>query len=604
MDFETWPNLPGMFFEQARRKGSAPFLWAKRDETWQPVSWTDAADQARRLARALRRLGVAPGDRVVVVAENSPEWAIADFAIMAAGAVTVPAYTTNTARDHAHILTDCGAGIAIVSSAKLAAPLLQAIAGLPEVTQLIAIEPPGDQVPGHVTVTAWADALADGAAEAVPPEGADAFDPDAVAAGLDRDAVACLIYTSGTGGAPKGVMLSHRAILANCVGAYHVLLELGLGDEVFLSFLPLSHSYEHSCGLMFPVAIGAQIYYAESVEALSGNLVEVRPTIMTSVPRLYEVMRQRILTGVARAGGLKARLFHLAHDYGRREYENPGGLGLIERLLDGVVERMVRHKVRARFGGRLKAMVSGGAPLNYDVGVFFTALGLRLLQGYGQTEAAPVVSVNPPRKIKMETVGPPLHGVEVRFADDGEILVRGPLLMDGYWNQPDATAAVLIDGWLHTGDIGEADEDGFIKITDRKKDIIVLSGGDNVSPQRIEGILCLEPEIGQAMVIGDQKPHLVALIVPEETFVKESAARHGKGADLATLREDSAFRDAVGDAIERANANLSVLERIKRFAIAREPFSVENEMMTPTMKVRRHVVGKAYAEELERLYRR
>lgn len=598
MDFETWPNLPAMLFTQAKSKGAQPFLWAKRDGDWQATTWQEAAEQVRRLARTLRASGVAPGDRVVLVADNSPEWAICDFAIMAAGAITVPAYTTNTPRDHAHILTDSGAKIAILSSARLATPFLEAVSQLPAVTQIIAMEQPTVTIPDHVTLMMWDAAMSGGA------ESDGGFDPESEAAGLSRDAVACLIYTSGTGGAPKGVMLSHRAILANCVGAYHVLLDLGLGDEIFLSFLPLSHSYEHSCGLMFPVAIGAQIYYAESVEALTNNLVEVRPTIMTSVPRLYEVMRQRILVGVNRAGGLKAKLFKLAHEYGRKEYEAPGSLGLMERVLNGLVERMVREKVRGRFGGRLKAMVSGGAPLNYDVGVFFTALGLRLMQGYGQTEAAPVISVNPPTKIKMATVGPPLHGVEVSFAEDGEILVRGPLLMDGYWNQPDATAATLVDGWLHTGDVGEADEDGFIRITDRKKDIIVMSGGDNVSPQRVEGILCLEQEIGQAMVVGDKQPHLVALIVPDETFVKEWASANGASDDLAALAENSDFRSAMSQAIDRSNAGLSNLEKVKRFAIAREPFTVDNEMMTPTMKVRRHVVTDRYQAELDGLYGR
>ncbi len=593
MDLDRWPNLIAMFFDQAERLGGQPFVWAKRHDAWQSVSWDQAADQAMRLADALTAIGVTSGNRVLLVADNGPEWAIADFAILAAGGITVPAYTTNTARDHHHLLTDSGASVAIVSTAALARPLLEAAADALDLKHVIAIDPPDADVPAAITLSLWRDAMAS------PPK-----DPDEIkarAAEIAPTALACLIYTSGTGGAPKGVMLSHRAIMTNCVGAYNLLLEVGLGDEVFLSFLPLSHSYEHSCGLMFPVSIGAQIYYAEGVETLAANLVEVRPTIMTSVPRLYEVMRQRILQGVKRAGGLKATMFHKAVALGRKRLEGKS-LGVGERLVDALLDKLVRDKVRGRFGGQLKAMVSGGAPLNYDVGVFFSALGLRLLQGYGQTEAAPVVSCNPPRKIKLETVGPPLKDVEVKIADDGEILVRGTLLMDGYWNQQKITEETLRDGWLHTGDIGEFDRDGYIKITDRKKDIIVMSGGDNISPQRIEGILCLEPEIGQAMVAGDGKPHLVSIIVPDESFVHEWCRKAGGHKDLTDLKTDAAFRDAIGEAVARANDGLSVIEKVKRFMIADEAFTTDNALMTPTMKVRRHAVFRRYGDEIDALF--
>ena len=591
MTFDSWPNLVAMFFSQAERMGDRPFLWRKRDGAWTALTWRETAEQARALAGALRGWGLAQGDRVVLCSENAPHWAIADFAIMAAGGVTVPAYTTNTVRDHEHVLTDSGATMAVVSSGAPARRLLEASGSAPALGRVVAVEPP-DGAAASCAVSGWDEALAAGA-------GAALDDP----AAIDGGALACLIYTSGTGGAPKGVMLSHRAILANCVGAHDLLVELGLGDEVFLSFLPLSHAYEHSCGLMFPTAVGAQIYYAESIEALGANLGEAQPTIMTAVPRLYETMRQRILSGVARQGGLKAKLFRLAVELGRKRYESGGRLGFGERLADAVVERLVRDKVRARFGGRLKALVSGGAPLNYDVGVFFVALGLRVLQGYGQTEAAPVISCNPPRRVRLETVGKPVTGVEARCAGDGEILVRGPLLMDGYWGRPDATAEALRDGWLHTGDIGEIDDDGYIRITDRKKDVIVNSGGDNVAPQRVEGILALEPEIAQAMVVGDRRPHMAGLVVPSEEFVADWARANGAAPDLAALAGDARFRAAIGEAVARANRGLSVIEKVKRFAIAGEAFTVENAMMTPTLKIRRHEVLKHYGDRLEALYR-
>ena len=315
------------------------------------------------------------------------------------------------------------------------------------------------------------------------------------------DDTACLIYTSGTGGVPKGVMLSHRNIIGNCRGAYRLLEQLGLGDEVFLSFLPLSHSYEHTAGLMFPISIGAEIYFAEGADTLAANLLEARPTIMTAVPRLYETMHQRIRLGIQREHGLKRRLFEQAVAIGRKRLAGER-LALGERLLDPVLDRLVRDKVRARFGGRLKAMISGGAPLNPEIGGFFLALGVTLLQGYGQTEAAPVIACNPPDRIRIDTVGPALDGVEIRIAEDGEILVRGDNVMKGYWNDPEATARTLDEGWLHTGDIGALDPDGYLRITDRKRDFIKNSGGDMISPARVESALTLAPEIAQAMVIG------------------------------------------------------------------------------------------------------
>jgi long-chain acyl-CoA synthetase len=590
MDYERCPSLPRMFFDVAARKGDAPFLWAKREGAYRSTSFREAARQVRALARGLADLGIRPGDRVMLVAENRPEWGIADLAIMAAGAVTVPAYTTNTTADHLHILTNSGAKVAIVSRASFAARLLPAVFQAPEVTAVVAMEPPGASPQGGPPIKTWTEMVSG-------PEA----DESRTGALIRRDP-ACIIYTSGTGGVPKGVVLSHGAILHNCMGAYHLLLEMGLDDEVFLSFLPLSHSYEHTAGLMFPISIGAQIYYAEGVEMLAQNMGEAKPTIMTAVPRLYETMHARITRDVTRAGGLKKTLFDAAVRLGRKRYERGGRLGFLDAIPDAVVDTLVRNKVRGRFGGRLKALVSGGAPLNVEIGLFFHALGLRLLQGYGQTESAPVVSCNLPGKIKMHTVGPPLRGVEVRIAEDGEILVRGELVMIGYWRDPEGTAATVRDGWLHTGDVGRFDSDGYIEITDRKKDIIVNSGGDNLSPARVEGFLTLEPEIGQAMVYGDKRPHLVGLVVPNKEFAERWAKNHGKEADTAALAKEPAFEAALWAAVERVNGRLSNIEKVRRVIVATEPFTVDNGMMTPTLKIRRHKIREHYGAALERLY--
>jgi len=588
-------NLVSMFFDQADALGERPFLWAKRDGRYHPLSWRDVAARVSALARGLRAMGVDRGDRIALVAENGPDWVVADIAIMTAGAITVPAYTTNTADDHRHILTDSGASGAIVSTRRLATPVLEAAGRSASTRFVITIEQPHLEPGTEVEVLSWDEVAARGHE--------DHTNLIEEATHLTRTDTACIIYTSGTTGAPKGVMLSHGSILHNCAGAFNALLELGLGDEVFLSFLPLSHSYEHTVGIYFPILIAAQVYFAEGVETLAANMVEARPTIMTAVPRLYEALHTKILRGVERTSGIKEKLFRRALSLGERRYRDPSSLGLFGRLDDRVLDEVVRDKVRASFGGRLKALVSGGAPLNPEIGVFFTALGLRILQGYGQTESGPVVSVNRPSGPKMHTVGPPLTDTEVRIAADGEILIRGELVMQGYWGHEKETGETVVDGWLHTGDIGEIDDDGHIVITDRKKDIIVNSGGDNISPARVEGLLTIEPEIAQAMVWGDKRPNLVALVVPDGEWMADWARAAGRDADLAALAEDADFRKALGDAVERVNGGLSLIEKVRRFTIAPEPFTIANEQLTPTMKIRRHVLKAVYGEALEALYR-
>ncbi len=576
---EDWPSLPAMFFAQAARLAPKPFLWAKHGGAWRALSWGEVAQKARTLSRGLTALGLKPGDRVVLVSENRPEWLIADIAIMAAGCITVPAYVTNTADDHLHVLNNSGARIAMVSTTRLAQRLLPAAVRAGQLETVIALEKPElDQSLG-VDLRTWQE-IEDLGASADEGAGGAGEEGGAEPIAGKREDTACIIYTSGTGGAPKGVMLSHGAILSNCANTRSILRHLHFHNDVFLSFLPLSHSYEHTAGQFLPIIVGAQIYYAEGADTIAANMAEVRPTLMTAVPRFYETLQQRISHGVNRTGGYRKKLFDRTLELGRARYLAPQSLGLGARITDAMLSLLVRRAIRRRFGGRLKAFISGGAPLNYEVGMFFTALGISTLQGYGQTETAPVVSCNPPERIKLETVGPPLPDTEVRIAEDGEILVRGELMMQGYWQDPEATAAAMSDGWIHTGDIGAFDDDGYLRITDRKKDIIVNSGGDNVSPQRIEGILSLEPEIAQAMVYGDRKPYLVALIV-------------------ANADADG----GIGDAVKRVNDKLSPLERIRHFAIADEPFAIANGQLTPTLKIRRHVITETYRGNIEALYK-
>jgi long-chain acyl-CoA synthetase len=597
MDYDSCRSLPAMFFDKVDRLGDKPFLWAKAEERYRPISWAAAAREIRRLALGLRSLGIGQGERVALVSENRPEWVIADLAIMSAGAITVPAYVTHTVDDHRHVLANSGARAVIVSKPPLSARVLAAANQVATVETVITIEPTRGQA-SAVDIRSWEEMLARG--------GEIPDDTSKLVAAIMPDDTACLIYTSGTGGIPKGVITSHRNILANCRGAHRLLETLGLGNEVFLNFLPLSHSYEHTAGLMFPISLGAEIYFAEGAETLAINMIEARPTIMTAVPRLYETLHRRITLGVERKGGLTRRLFDKATVIGRKRLSSQAPT-LGERLYDPLLDRLVRAKLRRRFGGRLKAMVSGGAPLNPEIGSFFLALGVRLLQGYGQTEAAPVIACNSPARIKIDTVGPPLDGVRVRIADDGEILVAGDNVMKGYWNDPEATARAFEDGWLKTGDVGRLDDDGYIRITDRKRDFIKNSGGETISPARVEGYLTLEREIAQAMVFGDRRPYLVAVLVPDTEFAATympgyDAPAEGPVGDFRALATDPGFAKAIGAVVTRVNNALSPIERVRRFVIADEPFAIANGQLTPTLKIKRHVIRDTYGDALDALY--
>ncbi|MBL6782772.1 MAG: long-chain fatty acid--CoA ligase [Alphaproteobacteria bacterium] len=571
--------LSDQFFEMAAAQSAKPFLYEKTGGVWQGRTYGEVANDVLRAAAMLRMLGVNKGDRVVIGSENCMNWAIADLAIMTLGALVVPSYSTNTVADHLHVINDSGAVLAITSAGELAEKMAAASDRSKACKTLVCFDDPALKTkPKSITVKSWKKEMAQ-------------IDPSQfgdIRVKLDPDDVSCLIYTSGTGGQPKGVMLTHRSISANVEGVRQMLERADLvKGQRFLSLLPLSHSYEHTGGLHLPVRMGAEIWYCESVDQVSSNLQEAQPTLMIAVPRLYEVLYDRIERGLKAKGGLSETLFRKAVALGLKKLDGKR-LSLTEKLMDRALERLVRAKVRQRLGGRLCYFCSGGAPLNPDIGRFFLAIGVGILQGYGQTEASPVISLNPPDDIRISTVGVPVPGVDLIFDDDGQILVRGDMVMQGYWGAPDATADAIQDGWLHTGDIGEMDADGYVKITGRKKEIIVNSGGDNIAPARVEALLSIHPDIEQAMLTGDKRPWLAAVIVP-------SAEMRG----LPKAEQQKHLKAACDD----INANLSPLEKIRRFIIADEPFSIENGEMTPTLKVRRHVVIKRYAKTLDALYK-
>ena len=574
-------NLPGSFFEFASQDPDKTLLVSKKGDEWVPITYQETDEQVRKLAQMLVDLGVKPDDKVFISAENRPEWAIADLAIMSIGAVVVPAFVTNTEDDFYYIMSHSDSVVGITSGGGLADTVARAASNCADLKTLIVMDgETKSRSNKNLKVLDWSAEMAKASPLA---------DIDDRVAKLDSEDVCCFIYTSGTGGRPKGVMLTHKSIQANITAAIELLEEGNVADDQrFLSLLPLSHSYEHTAGMHLPFQTRSEVWYCESADQIANNLQEVSPTLMTAVPRLYEVLHDRITRGVKAKGGLSEKLFNAAVNIGVKRM-NGNRLTIGEALLNPLLDKLVRKKVKGRLGGRLEFFISGGAALNPEIGGFFMGLGVNLLQGYGQTEASPLISANRPKNIKIETVGPAVADVEVKLTDDGEIICRGDLLMKGYWKDQAATDATIVDGWLHTGDLGSIDDQGYITITGRKKEIIVNSGGDNIAPSRVEGILAMEPEIEQVMIDGDKKPWMAAVIVPSPSLVE--AAEDAK-----------AVEKAVSDAVERSNHRLSKLEQIRRFIIADEPFTVANAQMTATLKVRRHVVREVYGERIDALY--
>ena len=594
VDFNKFNSVISLFDKQSTALSEKPYLWHKIDNEYLPLTWKQVRNKVEKLSIVLKNLGILKGDRVVIVSENRPEWQISDLAIMAIGAITVPAYITNTTTDHEYIIKHSGARCLILSNHNLAQKVLPAVAKCSQCQTVIKIENDNEIYDNPVSVLSWKSLLEENIEQS--------FNLTTAAEEHKRQDTACIIYTSGTGGNPKGVMLSHGAMLMNCSGAEYLLKEIvsSLDEIRFLSWLPLSHSYEHTLQF-YQIGIGAQIYYAEGIDKLLINMGETKPHFMTAVPRFYDSLHAKISQGLKKQSKLSQMFFSETIRLGKKIYHEENLSGF-ESLKNSILNKIVRKKINKRFGGNLKALISGGSALNFEVGLYLTALGLPLLQGYGQTETGPVVSANPPSKIKLDTVGTIFKGTKIKIADDGEILVSGENVMNGYWDDPKSTSSTLINGWIHTGDIGALDVDGYLKITDRKKDIIVNAGGDNISPSRIEAKLDIEPEISQSMMYGDYKNYLVAIIVPDREFAKKWAKDNDKEFSIKELIKDETFIKVIKQTTEKVNKQLSVIEQIRKFLLIDKEFTIENEMMTPTLKVRRFMVKLNYKNELEELY--
>ena len=575
LNFDEFNSVVKIFDKQSSMLQDQPYLWRKIDDKYSSLSWKEVRNNVEIFSTALKNLGILAGDRVVIVSENRPEWQIADLSIMAVGAISVPAYTTSTTNDYEYIIKHSGARCIIVSNHDLANKVLPAVLNSHMCQTVIKINDDNKNYDVPITVLSWNSLINE--------NNNNVLQLTESINNHKRTDTACIIYTSGTGGNPKGVMLSHGAMLANCTGCKYLLEDIvsSLKEIRFLSWLPLSHSYEHTI-TFYMIGIGAQIYYAEGIEKLLVNMAEARPHFMTAVPRFYDSLHARISQGLKKQSKVSQFFFKETLRLGKKTYFNEP-LSFFEKKFNGLLNKIVRKKVNKRFGGSLKALVSGGAALNFEVGLYLSALGLPLLQGYGQTETAPVVSANPPNKIKLDTVGPVFKGTKVKIAEDGEILVSGENVMNGYWNDPKATSSTLINGWIHTGDIGELDEEGYLKITDRKKDIIVNAGGDNISPSRVEEKLNIEPEIAQSMMYGDFKNYLVAILVPDRDYTQEWAKDHHKEFNIKKLNQDSDFIKMIKTTTERVNKKLSQIEQVRKFLLIDEEFTVENNMMTPTL---------------------
>ena len=571
MDLKEFKSLIDLFFYQAGKQNpQSAFLEWLNPKNKKKFTWGETSSNIYKLAKTLKA-SIADGDRCLLVSENRPEWLISDIAIMLANGITVPAYTTYTEKYYKYLIEDCQPSVIIVSNHEMHDKLKNIIDEKSFIRKVITFEK--IQKINYKNKYLHFNSITENNLQ----------ENDKIKnSSIKRNSPACIIYTSGTGGNPKGVILSHGGILNNLEGACEILKPLIDKRPIFLTWLPLSHSYEHTVQFV-QIAVGAKVFYAEKIEKLLDNISEAKPTLMTAVPRFYQNLYNKINMNMKKAKGFKAKLIKATIYLGKKELLKQK-MNFSEKLMNSIVNVLVRKKVKKQFGGNLKAFVSGGGALDKEIGEFLNAIGLPTLQGYGLTETSPVVSCNPIHKIRVETVGPPFKGNQVKIAEDGEILVKGENVMLGYWNKKEETEKVLKDGWLYTGDIGEIDpQDGYLKITDRKKDIIVSAGGDNISPAKIENQLSNSPAIDQSMVYGDGKKYLVALIVPSKEFVNK--------------------KEKINEIVNEINNGLTLPEKIKKFNLINENFSIENGLLTPTMKVKRNKVIVKYKNILENFYK-
>ncbi len=566
MSTQNINNLVELFFIHYKKQKKNNILLTSLKDLNNCFTWEKTFHSIKKLSSEIKK-HVNKGDRCLLISENRPEWFITDLSVMLSGCITVPAYTTYVEKDYEYIIDNCNPKLIFVSNQEQFNKVKEIIKRKSFIANIFSFEELDISEDNYININKLFSNL-------------DYENLNIPDLSIKRNDPACIIYTSGTQGNPKGVILSHGGILNNCDGALDILKPLIEDQTRFLTWLPLSHSYEHTVQFV-QISVGAKIFYAESIEKLIKNMNDCKPQLMTAVPRFYQNLFQKINASFNKATGLKKRLILKMLELGTKKIKKQS-LTILEKFIDSILEKIVRKKIKNQFGGELKTFVSGGGALDKEVGIFLNAIGLPTLQGYGLTETSPVVSCNPIDDIRVETVGPPFRGNEVKIASDGEILVKGENVMLGYWNNEKETKKVLKDGWLHTGDIGIF-ESGYLKITDRKKDILITPGGDNISPVKIENELSNSKFIDQSIVYGDNKPYLVALLVLSDDNINVT-------------------QDQIKKELENINKNLSKIERIKKFFIINKKFSIENGMLTPTLKLKRYKIVEKYKKEFEKLY--
>ena len=579
-------TLPSLFFKNTSIYQNKTLFGFKDGKSWKSISWNKSSEFVQNIALGLHEIGVKKSDKITLIAENSYKWCIVDLSIMSLGAITVPGYITSNEEEIFYLLSHSDSSFVFVNSTLLPV-ILKILPKLKKIKYVINIDDNSkDDLKQNPQLYNYNQLLEMGNKSNLHDKFLETFVNK-----INQDDVVSLIYTSGTSSNPKAVMLTNKSTISNLLGAYELVKDIDIKEHRFLSIIPLSHAYEHTAGFLLPVYIGAEIYFNDNRDKIVNDLQSVRPTLMIAVPRLYEVLFKKINNQLLTQNKLAQKLFFKTIGLGTKDFQC-SKLTFFEKITNNLLDLIIRKKIKKKFGGQLQAFISGGAALNNQVGLFFQSLGINILQGYGQTECSPLISCNPMNSIKIDTVGPVIKGLEVKISEQKEILVKGNSVMKGYWKDQKSTNKVIVNGWLHTGDLGELDKDNYIKITGRINEMIVSSGGDNIAPVPIENLLLAYDEIEQVMVYGHNRPFLTAIIVPNENLINDVSKN--------IVKDYSIFQAIVN----KVNKQLSQSKKIRKFLLTDKSFNIENNELTPTLKIKRRIVSANYAEQLDKLYKK
>ncbi|MDG2458679.1 MAG: long-chain fatty acid--CoA ligase [Alphaproteobacteria bacterium] len=578
-------TLPSLFFQNTLIYKDKTLFSFKDGKNWTSISWNKSKELVQNLALGLHEIGVKKNDKIALIAENSFKWCVVDLSVMSLGAITVPGYTTSNEEELLYLLSHSNSSFAFVN-AKLLPVVLKLLPKLENIKYVICIDNKSKtDFKKNAKFLNYNQILEIGHKSSLQDNFLENFVNK-----LEEEDVVSLIYTSGTSSNPKGVMLTNKSTFSNLLGAYELVKDIEIKEHRFLSIIPLSHAYEHTAGFLLPIYIGAEIYFNDNRDQIVNDLQAVKPTLMVAVPRLYELLFKKINNQLLTQNKVAQKLFFKTIELGTKNFQG-SKLSFTEEIINSLLNLIIRKKIKKKFGGCLQAFISGGAALNYQVGLFFQSLGINILQGYGQTECSPLISCNPINDIKIDTVGPVIRGLDIKISENNEVLVKGDSVMKGYWKDQEGTNKAIINGWLHTGDLGTLDKDNYIKITGRVNEMIVSSGGENIAPVPIENLLLNYDEIEQVLIFGHNKPFLTAIIVPNDTLIN----------DVQNIFEyNSLFQDIVNE----ANKRLSQSKKIRKFLLTDKSFNIENGQLTPTLKMKRRVIEGEYNLKLESLYKK